>query len=89
MSKLLLLVHSTADIEALPAAATAIKGSNINRVMVLHSPAIVVRQEEAASKLDAEIADLAKAERQAAERADYEAAQGYKAQRDGKLLCKL
>ena len=84
--KLLLLVQSQADVDALPNAAQAILRSAITGVWVVFSPAITIDSAAAASKFDTEIAQLLTAERQAAERADYEAAKGYKAQRDGKEL---
>lgn len=86
MSKLLLLVQSEADVAHLGSAATAILASSITGTWVVFSPAITVNASEAASKLDTEIAGLKKAERDAAERSDYEAAAGYKLQREGKEL---
>jgi hypothetical protein len=58
----------------------------VKRVMVLHSPAIVINQAEAASTLDAEIAQLLSAEKSAADRSDYEAAAGYKQNREARSL---
>jgi hypothetical protein len=86
MSKLLLLVQSEADVAHLDAAAKAILNSAITGVWVVFSPAVTVDATEAASKLDAEIAQLKSAERQAADRGDYTAAAGYKQQREGKEL---
>lgn len=86
MSKLLLLVQSEADVQHLDAAAKAILNSSIKGVWVVFSPAITVNTSEAAKKLDGEIEQLNVAEQQAAARTDYEAAQGYKAQREGKEL---
>jgi hypothetical protein len=86
MSKLLLLVQSEADVAHLDAAAKAILNSAITGVWCVFSPAVTVDATEAASKLDAEIAQLKSAERQAADREDYTAAAGYKQQREGKEL---
>lgn len=86
MSKLLLLVQSDADVSHLDAAARAILNSAITGVWVVFSPAITVNASEAAAKLDTEIAQLRAAERQAADRSDYTAAEGYKVQREGKEL---
>lgn len=84
--KLLLLVQSQSDVDHLDAAARSILNSAITGVWVVFSPAITINASEAAAKLDAEIEQLRTAERQAADRADYEAAKGYKGQRDGKEL---
>lgn len=84
--KLLLLVQSQSDVDHLDAAARSILNSAITGVWVVFSPAITINALEAAAKLDAEIEQLRTAERQAADRADYEAAKGYKGQRDGKEL---
>lgn len=86
MSKLLLLIHSESDVQHLDAAAQAILRSGITGVWCVFSPAITVNASEAASKLDGEIGQLRTAERAAADRSDYEAAAGYKAQREGKEL---
>lgn len=84
--KLLILVQTEADVSGLTAAANAILNTAITGVWVVFSPAITVNASEAAAKLDADIAQLRAAERQSAERADYEAAAGYKLQREGKEL---
>lgn len=84
--KLLLLVQNEADVSHLTAAAQAIIASAVNRVWVVFSPAITVDVSTAAAKLDSEIETLRTAEAQAATRTDYEAAKGYKAQREGKEL---
>lgn len=86
--KLLLLVQNENDVKHLPAAAQSILSSAITGVWVVFSPAITVDANEAASKLDAEIQQLVAAERAAADRTDYEAAKGYKTQREGKELDK-
>lgn len=86
MSKLLLLVQTEADVAHLPAAAQSILASNVTGVWVVFSPAITVNASEAASKLDGEITALKKAETDAAGREDYEAAKGYKTQREEKIL---
>lgn len=86
MSKLLLLVQSESDVTHLDAAAKAITHSAITGIWVVFSPALTVNSSEAAAKLDTEIEQLRTAEKQAAERADYEAAKGYKTQREGKEL---
>lgn len=86
MSKLLLLVQTEADVQHLPAAAQAILASPITGVWVVFSPAVTVNASEAAAKLDGEIDALKAAERAAADRGDYAAAAGYKAQREGKEL---
>lgn len=86
MSKLLLLVQSESDVAHLDAAAKAITHSAITGIWVVFSPALTVNSSEAAAKLDTEIEQLRTAEKQAAERADYEAAKGYKTQREGKEL---
>lgn len=86
--KLLLLIHSEADVSHLEAAARAVLNTAITGIWVVFSPSITVNTSEAATKLDAEIGTLRAAERAAAERADYEAAAGYKAQREGKTLDK-
>lgn len=84
--KLLILVQTEADVSGLTAAANAILNTAITGVWVVFSPAITVNASEAAAKLDADISQLRSAERQSAERADYEAAAGYKLQREGKEL---
>lgn len=84
--KLLMLVQNEADVSHLAAAAQAIIASAVNRVWVVFSPAITVDVSTAAAKLDSEIETLRAAEAQAATRTDYEAAKGYKAQREGKEL---
>lgn len=86
MSKLLLLVQSEADVQHLDGAAQAILNSAITGVWVVFSPAITVNVSEAAAKLDTEIAQLRTTERIAADRGDYNAAAGYKTQREGKEL---
>ncbi len=87
--KLLLLVQSEADVSHLDAAARAILNSAITGVWVVFSPAITVKADEAAAKLDAEIAGLKKAEQDAAGRGDYTAAAGYKTQREGRELDRM
>lgn len=84
--KLLLLVHSAADVAHLEAAAKAVLKSSITGVWVVFSPAVLINAEHAAAKLDSEIEQLRAAERQAADRSDYAAASGYKTQREGKEL---
>lgn len=84
--KLLLLVHSESDVAHLGAAAKAITNSAITGIWAVFSPAITVNSSEAAAKLDTEIEQLRAAEKQAADRSDYTAAAGYKAQREGKEL---
>lgn len=84
--KLLLLVQNESDVTHLDAAAKAILNSAIKGVWVVFSPAITVNASEAAKKLDGEIEQLRVAEQQAATRTDYEAAKGYKVQREGKEL---
>lgn len=84
--KLLLLVQNEADVSHLDAAAKAVLASTITGVWVVFSPAITVNASEAGAKIDAEIEQLRTAEKSAAERADYEAAAGYKGQREGKEL---
>jgi hypothetical protein len=86
LMKLLLLVQTEADVAHLGAAAKGILNSAITGVWVVFSPAITVNSTEASAKFDTEIAQLAAAERQAADRSDYTAAAGYKTQRDGKEL---
>lgn len=86
MSAYLLLVHSTEDVAQLEGAATALKALGAKRVMVLHSPAIVINQTEASAALDAEIAEVLAAEKAAAERGDYDAAAGYKRTREERTL---
>lgn len=86
MSKLLLLVQSEADVTHLDAAAKAILNSAITGCWVVFSPAITVNASEAAAKLDAEIEQLRKAQQDASSREDYNAAAGYKTQREGKEL---
>ncbi len=86
MSKLLLLIHTEADVAHLPQAAQAILASSISGIWCVFSPAITVNASEAAAKLDTEIATLKAAESSAANREDYEAAKGYKVQREGKIL---
>jgi hypothetical protein len=86
MSKLLLLVHSEADVQHLDAAAQAILNSAITGVWGVFSPAVTVDVSTAAAKLDTEIEAMRAAERAAADRGDYTAAAGYKTQREGKEL---
>lgn len=86
MSAHLVLVHSQEDVPYLEAAARNLKALGASRVLVLISPAIVINQEEASSTLDAEIAEIQKAEKAAADRGDYEAAAGYKKAKDEKSL---
>lgn len=86
--KLLLLIQNEADVAHLDAAAKAILNSAITGVWVVFSPAITVSASDVTAKLDAEIAQLRTAEQQAAQRTDYEAAAGYKTQREGKELDK-
>lgn len=86
MSAYLLLVHSTEDVAQLEGAATTLKALGAKRVMVLHSPAIVINQTEASAGLDAEIAEVLAAEKAAAERGDYDAAAGYKRTREERTL---
>lgn len=86
--KLLLLVQNETDVAHLDAAANSILASAITGVWVVFSPAITVNASEASAKLDTEIEQLRAAELQAAQRADYEAAAGYKGQREGKELDK-
>lgn len=86
MSKLLLLVQSENDVTHLDAAAKAILNSAITGCWVVFSPAITVNASEAAAKLDAEIEQLRKAQQDASSREDYNAAAGYKTQREGKEL---
>lgn len=86
MNSLLLLVQNAEDVAQLESAAAGIKSLGVKRVMVLHSPAIVINQAEAASTLDAEIAQLLSAEKSAADRSDYEAAAGYKQNREARSL---
>lgn len=84
--KLLLLVQNESDVSHLEAAAKAILNSAITGIWCVFSPAITVNAGEAAAKLDAEIAQLKAAESAAAQREDYQAASGYKTQREGKIL---
>lgn len=84
--KLLLLIQNQADVDNLTAASKAILNSSITGVWTVFSPAITVDSATASAKFDAEIEQLRTAERAAAERGDYEAAGGYKTQREGKEL---
>jgi hypothetical protein len=84
--KLLLLIQSEADVAALDAAAKAIPAAGYTGVWAVFSPAITVNASEAAAKLDSEIAQLRKAQQDASGREDYNAAAGYKQQREGKEL---
>lgn len=84
--KLLLLVQNETDVAHLEGAARAILNSSITGLWIVFSPAITVNAFEASTKLDAEIQQLRQAEQQAATRTDYEAAKGYKVQREGKEL---
>lgn len=86
MKSVLLLIHTRDDLKHLDAAAAVLKAAKTERIMVLHSPAIVIDQAEASSTLDAEISALLTAEKAAADRGDYEAASGYKASREAKAL---
>lgn len=86
MSAFLLLVHSAEDVAHLESAANTLKTLGAKRVMVLHSPAIVIDQAQAAETLDKEIAELQSAEKAAADRGDYEAAGGYKRTREERTL---
>lgn len=86
MSNLILLIHDQTDLNALPNAAKSLIDHGYKGVWVLVSPAIAADQAAAAAQLDQEIADLLKAEKTAAERADYVAAGEHKLARQGKEL---
>lgn len=86
MSNLILLIHDDTDLSALPTAAASILAHGYKGVWILVSPAIAADQAAAASKFDAEIADLLKAEKAAAERGDYVGAESHKLARQGKEL---
>lgn len=86
MKPLILLIHTQAHVAALPETAKTIIAAGFDRCWVIISPAIAVDTSAAAEKLDSEITALRTAERAAAERADYDAANGHKIAREGKML---
>lgn len=83
---LLLLVQSQADVDALPSACQTILAHGYSGVWVLHSPAIAVDVKTAAAQFDREIEDLRIAKRAAAERDDFQAADGHRLKIEEKLL---
>lgn len=83
---LLLLVQNQAQVEKLNEAAGAIRRGGFTGVWAVHSPAVATKESESAKQFDKEIAELEKAESDAAGRRDYDAAKGYRASRDGKVL---
>jgi hypothetical protein len=86
MKNLLLMVQTQSDVDALPAACPSIIAAGYTGCWIVVSPAIAVDANAAAAKFDAEIDALRKAERDAAERGDYDAASGHKLAREGKTL---
>lgn len=83
---LLLLVQNQSHVEKLLASAPAIHRAGFLNIWAVHSPAIAVKESESAKQFDTEIAELERAEAEAAGRRDYDAAKGYRASRDGKAL---
>lgn len=86
MKPLILLIHTQEHVNALPETAKTIIAAGFDRCWVIISPAIAVDTSTAAEKLDSEITALRSAERAAADRADYDAANGHKIAREGKML---
>src|SRR5690349_7865123 len=86
MKPLILLIHTQAHVDLLPATAQAIIAAGYDRCWVVISPAIAVDANAASEKFDTEIAAQRAAELAAAARGDYEAAGGYKLAREGKQL---
>lgn len=86
MKPLILLIHTQAHVDALPATGQAILNAGYDRCWVVISPAIAVDSNAAAEKFDSEITALRAAETAAAQRGDYEAASGHKLAREGKTL---
>lgn len=83
---LLLLIQTQAHVEKLLASVPAIHRAGFINIWAVHSPSIAVKESESAKQFDKDIAELERAEAEAAGRRDYDAAKGYRASRDGKAL---
>lgn len=86
MQRVLLSVHDSDDLAALPATAKKLIALGAKQVCLFYSPAIVIDQKSAAEKYDADIVSLRTAYKAAKDRDDLDAAKSYKEQLDGKIL---
>lgn len=86
MQRVLLSVHDSDDLAALPATAKKLIALGVKQVCLFYSPAIVIDQKSAAEKYDADIVSLRTAYKAAKDRDDLDAAKSYKEQLDGKVL---
>lgn len=86
LSQLLLLVQSQSDVDALPAAAEAIRAQGYDGLWVLFSPAVLVDTAAASAQHDRDVAALNAQIDQCAKVRDFAGAQSYQVQLDAAIL---
>jgi hypothetical protein len=78
MKTVLLFALSSADIAALPVAKAELQAAGVDRLWVVHSPALGITTDAVSKQFDDRIAAIKQAEQQAAARGDYDGAKKFR-----------
>jgi hypothetical protein len=88
MRTAIVLALTSADIAALPVAKAELQAAGVERLWIIHSPALGITTDAVSKQFDDRITAIKNSERQAADRGDYDAAKDFREEAEAIALDK-